>query len=58
MDTKGNVASNSSNAIYSVQNSSGVRIQSIWATIEYPLLQGKEIIYGVVSQSGLIQIMS
>ena len=52
-----NVASNSSSAIYSIQNASGVGIQSIWATIEYPLLQGKEIIYGVVSQSGLIQIM-
>jgi hypothetical protein len=52
-----NVASNSSSAIYSIQNASGVGIQSIWATIEYPLLQGKDIIYGVVSQSGLIQIM-
>ncbi len=52
-----NVASNSSSAIYSIQNASGVGIQSIWATIEYPLLQGKDIIYGVVSQSGIIQIM-
>lgn len=43
--------------IYSIQNASGVEIQSIWTTIEYQLLQGKEIIYGVVSQSGSIQIL-
>ena len=52
-----NVASNSSSAIYSIQNASGVGVQSIWATIEYQLLQGEEIIYGVVSQSGIIHIM-
>ena len=52
-----NVASNSSSTIYSIQNAAGIKIQSIWATIEYKLLQGKDIIYGVVSQDGLIQIM-
>lgn len=38
-----NVASNLSSTIYSIQNVSGVGLQSIWATIEYPLLQGREI---------------
>ena len=52
-----NVASNSSEAIYSIQNVTGVSLQSTWATIEYPLLQGKDIIYGVASQGGSIQIM-
>lgn len=52
-----NVASNSSSAIYSIQNAAGVGLQSTWATIEYPLLQGRDIIYGVASQSGSIQIM-
>ncbi len=35
----------------------GVGLQSTWATIDYPLLQGRDIIYGVASQSGSIQIM-
>lgn len=52
-----NVASNSSSAIYSIQNAAGVGLQSTWATIEYSLLQGRDIIYGVASQSGSIQIM-
>ena len=52
-----NVANNSSSAIYSIQNAAGVRIQSIWSTVEYPLMKGKDIIYGVVSQNGSIQIM-
>ena len=52
-----NVASSLSGAIYSIQNAAGVGLQSVWATIEYPLLQGKEIIYGIASQSGSIQIM-
>ena len=52
-----NVANNSSSAIYSIQNAAGIGIQSIWATIEYRLLQGRDIIYGVVSQDGVIQIM-
>jgi len=52
-----NVASNSSSAICSIQNAAGVSLQSTWATIEYPLLQGRDIIYGVASQSGSIQIM-
>ena len=41
----------------SIQNAAGVGLQSTWATIEYPLLQGRDIIYGVASQSGSIQIM-
>ena len=52
-----NVASRSGSAIYSIQNAAGVRIQSTWATIEYPFLQGCSIIYGMVSQGGIMQIM-
>lgn len=52
-----NVASNSSSALYSIQNAAGVGIQSIWGTIEYPFLRGCDIAYGIVSQSGAIQIM-
>ncbi|MGN0526221.1 MAG: RHS repeat-associated core domain-containing protein, partial [Acutalibacteraceae bacterium] len=52
-----NVAHNSSNAIYSIQNISGVSLKSTWATIEYPLLKNGDIIYGVVTQSGTIQMM-
>ena len=52
-----NVASNSSNAIYSIQSTLGVGLQSIWAKIEYPLLQCSEIIYGCVSKSGLLQFV-
>jgi hypothetical protein len=43
-----NVANNAASYIYSVQNAAGVKINSIWATIEYPLLKMKEIIYTVV----------
>lgn len=52
-----NVANNSSSAVYSIQNAAGINLQSTWATIEYPLLRGKDIIYGVVTQSGTIQIL-
>ena len=52
-----NVANNSSSAIYSVQNAAGIRIQSIWSTVEYPMLNGREIIYGVAFQNGSIQIL-
>ena len=52
------VANNSKCVIYSFQNGElGVRLQSIWATIEYQLLQTKDIIYGVVSKDGTIQII-
>ena len=51
-----NVANNSSRAIYAIQNASGVRLKSIWATIEYPLLKGKDIIYGVAFHSGFTQL--
>lgn len=43
-----NVASNVAPCVYSVQNAAGVRISSIWATIEYPLVKCKEIIYSIV----------
>lgn len=52
-----NVAVNASPNIYSVQNAAGIRLQSIWATVEYPVLQGKEIAYGVVQQNGIIKFM-
>ena len=52
-----NVARNGGSAIFSIQNASGVGLRSIWATIEYPLLQGCDIIYGIASKSGAIQIM-
>ena len=52
-----NVASNSSGAIYSIQNAAGIGLQSTWATIEYHLLQYRDIIYSVVSQSGTIQFL-
>ena len=52
-----NVAVNASSSIYSIQNAAGIRLQSIWATVEYPVLQGKEIIYGIVQQGGVIKFM-
>lgn len=52
-----NVASCTGTTIYSVQNTAGIRINSIWTTIEYPLLHGQSIIYRLVSQDGSIQIM-
>jgi len=53
-----NVANASNSAIYSIQNSEGVRIGSIWATVEYPILKASEIIYGVVQKSGSVQFVS
>ena len=44
------------NVVY-FQNAAGIRLQSIWATVEYPVLQGKEIIYGIVQQGGVIKFM-
>lgn len=44
-----NVASNSACEIYSIQNAAGVKITSAWATIEYPLLAMRNIIYGVAT---------
>ena len=52
-----NVATNSSPSIYSIQNITGVGLQSTWATIEYPLLQSRDIVFGVASQNGSIQII-
>ena len=52
-----NVANNTSNAIFSIQNASGIKLQSIWASIEYNLLQSSSITYGVVLSDGSIQIM-
>ena len=36
----------------------GIKLNSTWATIEYPLIQAKEIIYGIVSNDGAIHILS
>ena len=44
-----NVANNASRTIYCIQNSAGIRIQSIWATIEYGIVSAREIFYGIVS---------
>ena len=44
------------NVVY-FQNAAGIRLQSIWATVEYPVLQGKEIIYGIVQQGGVIKFV-
>lgn len=52
-----NVANNASSSIYSIQNTAGVGLRSIWATVEYPLLSSRDIIYGVASQNGIITIM-
>ena len=52
-----NAASNSSNAIYSIQNVAGVSLNSTWAKVEYPLLHGRDIIYGIVFQNGSTHIM-
>jgi len=51
-----NVASNIGNTVYSVQNATGIRIESVWAQIEYPLLSSQSIntVYGVL-QNGSIQ---
>ena len=43
-----NVANNVASTIYSVQNAGGIRLQSVWATIEYPLIKLREIVYSVV----------
>ena len=42
-----NVAKSSKQAIYSIQNASGIYIDSIWATTEYNIVKGCEITYGV-----------
>lgn len=44
------------NVVY-FQNAAGIRLQSIWATVEHPVFQGKEIIYGIVQQGGVIKFM-
>ena len=44
------------NVVY-FQNATEIRLQSIWATVEYPVLQGKEIIYGIVQQGGVIKFV-
>ena len=43
-----NIANNAASGIYVVQSSAGVNIDSIWARIEYPLAQLREIIYCVL----------
>ena len=52
-----NVASNIGNSVYSIQSASGVRLGSIWATVEYPLLSNVSINYGVVMADGVIRMM-
>ncbi len=42
---------------YSIQNASGIYIDSILATTEYNIVKGCEITYGVVSQNGYIQFL-
>ena len=44
-----NVANNAASAIHVVHNAAGIKIQSIWATVEYPLLSLTELIYHVVN---------
>ena len=44
-----NVASNAASAVHAVHNAAGVKLQSIWATIEYPLVQLRDIVYHVVN---------
>ena len=44
------------NVVY-FQNAAEIRLQSIWATVEHPVFQGKEIIYGIVQQGGVIKFM-
>ena len=53
-----NVARNTRGTIYSIQNSAGVSIDSIWATVEYDLLRNSHINYGCVMSDGTIQFMS
>ena len=43
-----NVANNAASTIHVVHNAAGVKLQSMWATIEYPLLQMADMIYHVV----------
>ena len=43
-----NVASNASRAIYCLQSSTGVAIDSIWATVEYSFVYGREIVYIII----------
>lgn len=52
-----NVAKSSKQAIYSIQNASGMYIDSIWAATEYNIVKGCEITYGVVSQNGYIRFL-
>ena len=52
-----NVATNTSPLVYSIQNAAGINIQSVWATVEYPILQSSNIIYSMVTQDGAIVFM-
>ena len=45
-----NFANSANGTVYSVQNAAGVRIQSIWATVEYDLVRARDIMYKVVSE--------
>ncbi len=45
-----NVANNASSTIYSIQSAAGVRLESVWATVEYGFVHARKIIYSVVSK--------
>lgn len=53
-----NFANQATRIVYSVQNSTGIRIESIWATVEYRILQNSGVIesikYGVL-QNGIVE---
>lgn len=53
------VASITNTQVYSVQSCTGVKITSVWATVEYPLLSlsNKTINYCVVMQDGIIKFL-
>lgn len=55
-----NVANNSASQIYSIQNTAGIRLESVWLRVEAPILYdyGSPIIYGGVFQNGTITWMN
>ena len=52
-----NVARSTGTTVYSIQNIAGISIKSTWATVEYPILKGINIIYGIAEESGIIQLL-
>ena len=43
-----NVARNASSKLYCVQSTAGVKLRSIWATVEYGLVRARDIVYCAV----------